>query len=354
MKVVICWTGISGYMSSCWRELSKLDGFDVTVFCYADQGFDKGLFEGLSGEVMSPEELTDPAVLVPKVVAEAPDVVVVAGWGWSSFLALAKASELRHAKFVMGVDNPYVGTLKQQMGKYARHGYFSRIDAVIVPGERAWQLVSRLGFEERQIYRGMYGIDFSRFGPMYERRLELDEWPKRFLYIGRYTEVKAIDILTSGYSMYRDLVGDPWELTMCGSGELKELVEAMPVINDRGFVQPGDLSDVFVEHGVFVLPSRYDPWPLVIVESCAAGLPVICTERCGSAVENVRPMYNGIMTPADDPRAIASAMRWMHDHHDMLPDMGRRSRELASAYSAEFWAMRWERMLREVCPMGNR
>ena len=59
---------------------------------------------------------------------------------------------------------------------------------------------------------------------------------------------------------------------------------------DRGFVQPADQAAIWAEHGAFALASRYDPWPLVIVEACAAGLPVIHSEACGSAVELVRPV----------------------------------------------------------------
>ena len=72
-----------------------------------------------------------------------------------------------------------------------------------------------------------------------------------------------------------------------------------------------------------VLPSRYDPWPLVIVESAAAGLPIVHTECCGSAVECVRNYYSGRGVATENPRELATALRWCHEHHDELPEMGR-------------------------------
>jgi glycosyltransferase involved in cell wall biosynthesis len=99
---------------------------------------------------------------------------------------------------------------------------------------------------------------------------------------------------------------------------------------------------------VFVLASHFDPWPLVVVESSAAGLPVLCTESCGSAVELVRSYFNGLTVATADIDALAGGMRWMHDHAGELSEMGRRGRELAAAYSAQMWAVRWSQATRDA------
>ena len=77
--------------------------------------------------------------------------------------------------------------------------------------------------------------------------------------------------------------------------------------------------------GVFVLASRYDPWPLVIVESSAAGLPVLCTEACGSAVELVRAHYNGWLVATGDIADFARGLLLAHESYNDLPLMGRRA-----------------------------
>jgi glycosyltransferase involved in cell wall biosynthesis len=118
-------------------------------------------------------------------------------------------------------------------------------------------------------------------------------------------------------------------------------------VENRGFVQPAQMIDVLREHGAFVLASNYDPWPLVIVEAAAAGLPVVCTEACGSAVEVVRTNYSGVLSATGDAPALADALRWMHDRHQQLPTVGARGRELAAAYSAQMWAARWSEAARQ-------
>jgi glycosyltransferase involved in cell wall biosynthesis len=75
---------------------------------------------------------------------------------------------------------------------------------------------------------------------------------------------------------------------------------------------------------------------------------VICSEACGASVELVRHLYDGLVVPTEDATAVARAMRWMHEHADELPEMGKRGRELAAPFASEFWAKRWAQLFFEL------
>jgi glycosyltransferase involved in cell wall biosynthesis len=123
-------------------------------------------------------------------------------------------------------------------------------------------------------------------------------------------------------------------------------------VSNAGFVQPDGQPEILARHGVFVLASRFEPWGVAIAEACAAGLPVIHSEACGAAVELVRPYFNGVGVATENAAALTAAMRWCHDHHSELPEMGARSQPLAAAYSADAWADRWTQMFQELCDVG--
>jgi len=221
------------------------------------------------------------------------------------------------------------------------------MDRVVVTGERSWQYAKHLGIESDRIERGLYGIDYKSWVPLWEKRSQV-EWPRSFLFIGRYIPVKAIDVLVQAYQDYRERVDDPWDLVCCGQGDLKSQLAGQPGIIDRGFMQPSEMESVWQSAGAFILPSRFDPWPLAIVEAAAAGLPIICTDVCGSAVEVVRSWYNGLVIPAENSVSLTQALLTFHEHHAELPLWGKRSQELAAPYATSVWVDRWQALLQNA------
>jgi glycosyltransferase involved in cell wall biosynthesis len=352
-RIVLCWTDISGYMAACWRALSREPDVDVKVIAFkpASGSFSAELLGGIEHRFLDEREREDGALVASLVKEHRPDAVYVSGWAYDAYRSLLKDRTLASVRKWMGVDTPWRGTLKQQLARVVLRSLVARADLVWVPGERAWQYMRVLGVPEARIRRGLYGVDFDQLAPLWEQRSQLPQgWPRRFLFIGRYHEQKGIDTLVAGYQKYRDNPpgGEPpWPLTCCGTGPEKNRFAGVAGIDDLGFRQPAEIHRLMREHGAFVLASRSDPWPLVVVESCAAGLPVICTEACGSSVELVRSHHNGMTVASEDPQALARGFRWAHERIGQLPEMGRRARELASAYSASMWATRWAHALRE-------
>lgn len=348
---------ISGYMSACWRALATQPGIELEVLAFGQSGVSESPFadavvSGFPCTLIAPEQARDPAWVSRWVAARRPDIVVVCGWGVRGYRRLVTQPGLHGAKFVLGMDNPWRAQLRQRLAGFLLRGYLRKMSKVVVSGERSWQYARRLGVPEKDIRRGLYGIDFSLASAARDARLARPGgWPRTFLYVGRLEESKGIETLLGGYEQYRRSVADPWELVVSGAGPLVNRVKTAPGVRYLGFVQPNDLSGVWAEAGAFVLASVYDPWPLVLVEACGAGLPVVHTEACGSAVELVRPYYNGLSVATGDGLALARGLRWVHGHADLLPLFGQRSREFARAYSAEAWAGRWVEWLDEI--LGN-
>jgi len=346
MKIVFCWSAISGYMVACWRELARRTGIELHVLAHSsasNTGFDTTLLEGLSHTLLDQAAREDARSIEQLVVEQRPDIVVTTGWWLPAYRNLVHSPRLARTKFVMGVDSPW--RHEAQFLTRLRYGKSLRkFHHFFVTGERSWQYVTRLGVPPSQISRGMYGVDAAGWNRVAADR-PASPWPRQFVFLGRYERVKAVDMLAAGYRAYRSSVTDPWPLVCCGAGPDRSLLEGVPGIIDKGFVQPHDLPAVLVESGAFVLPSRFDPWPLALVEAAAAGLPVICTDACGSAVEVVRPFYNGLVIPTDSPAALAEAFRFLDEQGGSLADWGQRSMELARPYAAEYWADRWESAL---------
>jgi glycosyltransferase involved in cell wall biosynthesis len=342
MRLTYCWTEPSGYLAACMAELAGRPGVEVSLVTWethASAPFSSVALGGSRARVLSRSERDD-GPLVERLVAETePDVVFISGWAVPAYTGLLKSPRLARAKFVMGADTPIRFDWRQRLAPFRIGGLLRRLDGVVVPGERGYQLMRYWGVPGRKVTRLLYGIDYRLFsGAAADRFGSSSPWPRALLYAGRYVDVKGLDVLVEAYRIYRRAVPDPWPLLTCGTGPLAGLLAAEPGVTDLGFRQPAELAQAFQRAGVFVLPSRHEPWGQVIVEAAAAGLPVICTQACGAGADVVRDFHNGLLVPTGDAPGLARAFRWMHDHPDRLPAMGSNAQIAAAAYGADRWA----------------
>lgn len=344
-SIVYCFPLVNGYMAACWRALSQKADVDLFVVGQKAGGgdlvaYNDRIMHGVDHYLLSEKDRENAGLVRELVLARKPDLLIISGWSERAFRPLYFEPKLKRVPKVMVVDNQFRGTFRQQAGRWAYRPLFDRVDCFWAVGERAWQLGRFFGFSEKQLRRAAIGVDTQAFREAAIGRIVREEWPKQFVFTGRYHKRKGLDVLAAAYTLYRSRHRDCWPLRTAGMGpEIKHLA-TVPGVSDLGFLSPEDIKSVLSEAGVFVLPSRYDAWPLALVEAASAGLPVIATEECGSAVEVVRHLYNGYLAATDDVQALANALSWMHCNHQQLPTMGKRSVELAAAYDASIWADR--------------
>ena len=89
------------------------------------------------------------------------------------------------------------------------------------------------------------------------------------------------------------------------------------------------LSSLLRGAAVSVVPSRwYENQPLAVLEAFASGLPVVGTDL-GGIPELIEPGVDGTRVPANDPVALADALRPMVDDPALAFRMGASAREKA-------------------------
>jgi glycosyltransferase involved in cell wall biosynthesis len=102
-----------------------------------------------------------------------------------------------------------------------------------------------------------------------------------------------------------------------------------------GFLNQSQLPSVYCAADLFVLPSLFEPFGLVVNEAMLCGLPVAVSDRVGARFDLVIPGETGYVFPAGNLNALAAILQ------DALPDAAKKARMGAAARRRmETWSSR--------------
>jgi glycosyltransferase involved in cell wall biosynthesis len=136
--------------------------------------------------------------------------------------------------------------------------------------------------------------------------------PPVILGVGRLTGQKAFNVLVEAFARARKL--QQARLIILGEGDERSCLESQ--IRNLGLEQdvdlPGFVSNPYpymAHASLFVLSSRWEGLPTVLVEAMSLGTPVISTDCPSGPREILRNGQYGQLVPVDDPNALAMAIQ---------------------------------------------
>lgn len=364
MRIALLTNGLTGYLAAQYRQLHKL-GNELLVVAPADAG--------VSGEAMADTAFTGlgveefarvigwtspprPAELVAAVDGFAPEALLVHEWNYTpAYRAVMKAVP-REVVRILVMDNLWRAAPKQWLGRAVHRWYVDPVaDAAMVPSDRTEFYARRLGFGPADVIRGSLSGDTELFASPPRTADEL-AGRRSFLHVGRLVSHKGPDLLAAAYRRYRELVRDPWRLDVVGLGPMAELLRPVDGVRLHGFRAPAEVAALMRASSCFVLPSRVEPYGVVVHEAAAAGLPVLCSDFAGAAPGLVQDGGNGWIVPAGNVELWARAMARMSTlAPDRLAAMSAVSRALSQRLSPAGWALNLhEELLRRREAGGGR
>jgi glycosyltransferase involved in cell wall biosynthesis len=340
VRIAVLWNGLSGYLSSCLRELAALPDTHLFVSrdrCSRSAPYDESLFEFIQNSYTY-DRNPDQDELLRRLREFAPDVLIVASWNRPEYRAICRAFD-GNALRVCCMDNQWRGTAKQWLGVVTAPVFVQRLfDVAFVAGDRQAEFARRLGFSANRIWRGFLSCDHENFHSVYRSSLVDLADRRKFLYVGRLAPEKSLDVLLDAFQLYRSENCQPWELHIAGDGPLRSRVVESPGAEYKGFIQPDELPELFATAGCFVLPSRFEPWGVVLHEAASAGLPIICTPQCGASIDLLKPGWNGLLVKKDDAADLAKAMRSIAA---LEPAQWKNFSDVSAELSLKFTPKRW-------------
>lgn len=263
-----------------------------------------------------------------------PDLVWTAGWIDPLYNEVADMVRGKlHLPVVAGSDTQWRGGkqwLNVVTARFRQRQWFSHL---FVAGEWQVKYARKLGFRPDQILMHNLSADVELFSRIDLNSREAD-YPKRLLYIGRFAPEKGLTYLLKAWQSILDRKG--WQLILVGNGSEKEKLTGYPDVEILDFMDQQDLLKVMECSGVFILPSVFEPWALVLHEAACAGLPLLASKCCGAVASFVREGENGYLFIPGNIRSIrCSVEKLLMQPEAGLLQMGRISRKLGMKITPE-------------------
>lgn len=197
--------------------------------------------------------------------------------------------------------------------------------AVVVIGSSSREFWRSQGTPRCKVFLSPYSVDSD-----YWKRKAVTLCPQRerirkslglggevcIVSVARLEKVKAFDVLLNAAALLsKSCLSNRFKILLVGSGSqespLRKMVHNLGLsdtVRFEGFRQQEELCKYYTAADVFVLPSKDEPWGLVVNEAMHFALPIVVSNAVGAGPDLVRNGINGFIVPTNSPQALASAL----------------------------------------------
>jgi glycosyltransferase involved in cell wall biosynthesis len=223
---------------------------------------------------------------------------------------------------------------------------YGRLDALAVLTE-----------QDAEAYRALLGDKAPRLARI-PNTVQATDNPKAdldakiVLAAGRLTPQKGFDLLIPAWRTVAAKRPD-WKLVIRGRGERRAQLEGL--IAEHGLEEHVTLGTAarrlrqrMSEASIYVLSSRFEGFPLVLLEAMEAGMAVVAFDCPTGPADIIEDHRNGLIVPARDVDALGAALLEMIEDDELRRRCAAGAIESARDYTMDAVGPRWDALLAEL------
>ena len=363
MKKVLLLSNVpSPYLTPLFNKLAAESGWKLLI-CYVSRwNSNVGWSEAQAREyVVNGETVLDERIpwlkkisaqwsaaltLLLLLLRQRPEYLVIYGYTRVPQLTALLWCFMTGIPFAVAGDATYYADNAHGIRRFLKARWLSLVAwqtaAILVVGKASRMFWEAYGARAAQIFEAPFAVDNDWFAV--ESQLQQTKaaafrqqlgWEDQtiFLYVGRLIKRKNVDLLVGAL---RDSVQTQAVLLIVGDGDERDTLKALAGENPRikfvGSASQQELAFYYALADVLVLPSRTEPWGLVVNEAMACGLAVVAHWQCGAAVDLV-DANNGILLQGFSVAELKAAIHKLSTERETLKAMQQCSRVKIAPWS---------------------
>lgn len=276
-----------------------------------------------------------------------PDVILTSGYNDLALDLIVFLNKIKGKKTIFQTDTTYFDKQRNLLKEFFKRNLLKIFDYAFCVGTAQINYLKTLNFNIERIFKvSWYAVDseqiLAAFSESFAKRIDtiekLNLMNKNFIYAGRLSAEKNLKTLISAFKEVKNNGGKDWGLIIVGDGadreELEKIVRVqnIPNVFFAGGVFWKDVPKYYALSDVFILPSLSEPWGLVVNEAMICGLPVIVSEKAGSA-ELIKENENGFIFNPNDKSGLISIMLKFTNNEVDAKKMSESSKNMIKNYS---------------------
>lgn len=259
-----------------------------------------------------------------RLLATAPDVVLVPGWHSVMQVRAIRACRRRGIPVIYRGDSTLFSgprRLVQPLWRIKTRYMLNQFDGYLAVGQYADEYLRRFGAPDPLIVRSPHAVDNARFQEEADRlraaesrdrlRQEIGASADDFvvLFAGKFTERKRpVDAMRAVARL-----GSSAVLMLAGDGPLADETRAEAErlgvrLAWRGFLNQSELPTAFAAADALLVPSAWESWGLIVNEALASGVPCVVTRQVACAPDLIVEGVTGHVVEVSDVEAMAARL----------------------------------------------
>jgi len=274
------------------------------------------------------------------------DAVLVSGYVFfSNWLAFLGAWLSRTPIVFRGETNLYAprAVWKQYIKKILLTLLFKNISAFLYSCQSNKEYYKHYGVPEKKLFFSPCAVDNDFFAGQAAKLKKKINKERSILFVGKLISRKRPMDLLKAYNKFINLKTEKLKnkinLVFIGDGVLQSAMEQYVKENNlrdvyfAGFKNQSEISLYYANADLLVVASELDPSPKVVNEAMNFSLPIIVSDKVGTALDLIKNGENGFIYPVGDIEALAGCLEKTLADKTIFKKMGAQSFNMVSRWN---------------------
>ena len=257
----------------------------------------------------------------------------------------AKVGEIHFGRYKYREAN--FGFLPQFMNQWITNRWMAQLDKNVKRLDRFVVLTH----EDATYWKGLSNLTVIPNPITIEHGDVSDCTAKQAIAVGRYTYQKGFDLLISAWKTVNVKHPD-WTLKIFGGGNREACQQQVDKLGLKEVIicngPVNNIAEKYRESSIFILSSRFEGLPLVLMEAMSTGLaPVAFTCPCGPR-DIIKDGEDGILCENGNTEKLAEDICRLIDDEQLRKDMGQKAAQNIQKYTISQIMKQWDNLFKEI------